>query len=64
MKVKTNIKAGLGGTNHNETLARQAKGLKVHTGVKAGGINNPNHNETLARQAKPEGPHRRQGRHS
>jgi len=35
MKMKTKIKAGGDGTQHNETLAR---GLRVKTAVKAGGI--------------------------
>ena len=40
MKVKTKVKAGELPHNHNETLVRdaaQARGLKVKTGVKAGG---------------------------
>jgi hypothetical protein len=49
MKVKTNIKAGALTANHNETLAREAQGLKVRTGVKAGALT-ANHNETLARE--------------
>ena len=50
MKTKTNIKAGLGGNNHNETLVRrQAKrSLKVKTNLKAGGYI-ANHNQTLVR---------------
>ena len=33
MKIKTNVKAGMGGPkNHNQTM-----GLKVKSGVKAGG---------------------------
>ena len=38
MKVKTSIKAGAITHNHNEALARAARGLKVRTGVKAGEV--------------------------
>ena len=44
--MKTNIKVGGLRMNHNETVA---KGLKVKTNVKAGGITGGNHNETLAK---------------
>jgi hypothetical protein len=44
LKVKTSLKAGLAGANHNETLMR---GLRVRTGIKGGALTN-NHNETLA----------------
>jgi hypothetical protein len=50
MKTKTHIRAGLAGTNHNETLVRDSakgKGLKAKTRVRAGGIRLNNHNETL-----------------
>ena len=58
MQVKTNIKAGDSscsnmscGSNHNETQVwAAARGLKVQTGVKAGGIN-PQHNEAQVRAA-------------
>ena len=49
MQVKTNVKAGRLGGNHNEAQVRAAaRGLKVQTGVKAGGIN-PQHNEAQVR---------------
>jgi hypothetical protein len=50
MRMKTHVRAGLAGANHNETLVRDkgtAKGLKVKTHVRAGGIRLQNHNETL-----------------
>ena len=37
--------------NHNETLVRDSRGLKVKTGVKAGGTTR-NHNETLVRDSR------------
>ena len=66
MKIKTNVKAGasngdvvigstaksggIEGANHNQTVAR---GLKVKTGVKAGGVTlPPNHNQTVSRGLK------------
>jgi len=50
MKTKTHVRAGALTSNHNETLVRdsaKAKGLKVKTRVRAGGIRLQNHNETL-----------------
>src|SRR5262245_53679033 len=49
MRVKTNLKAGVGDPtdNHSEAQVRAA-GLKVQTGVKAGGIA-LNHSEAPAR---------------
>ena len=44
MKVKSNVKAGKLGANHNQT----AKGLRVKSSLKAGGVS-LNHNQTLAR---------------
>ena len=41
MRVKSNVKAGVIGGNHNQTV----KGLKVKSSVKAGGMN-LNHNQT------------------
>jgi hypothetical protein len=52
MKVKTSIKAGGMHRNHNETLIRGTKALKVKTNVKAGGLSGRNHNETLARKTR------------
>jgi hypothetical protein len=51
MQVKTKVKAGLAGFNHNQTLVRDRvprQPLKVKTHVKAGGIMF-NHNQTLVR---------------
>ena len=45
LKVKTSLKAGGIGINHNQTLVR---GLKVKTNVRAGGMT-MNHNQTLVR---------------
>jgi hypothetical protein len=52
MQVKTNVKAGwVIHFNHNGAQVRAAaRGLKVQTGVKAGGIN-PQHNEAQVRAA-------------
>ena len=38
MKIKSNVKAGGQGLQHNQTVSR---GLKVKSGVKAGGIGIP-----------------------
>ena len=51
MKTETNLKAGGLTKNHNETLVRDSRGLKVKTGVKAGGMIS-NHNETLVRDSR------------
>ena len=53
MKVKTHVKAGGVGMNHNQTLLRDRgqaprQGLKVKTHVKAGGVGS-HHNQTLVR---------------
>jgi hypothetical protein len=42
MKVKSSVKAGAQGTQHNQTV----KGLRVKAGVKAGRIVS-NHNQTV-----------------
>jgi hypothetical protein len=52
MKIKTNVKAGGQGVQHNQMVARS---LKVKTTVKAGtptGFPPYNHNQTLARKAR------------
>jgi len=54
MKIKTNVKAGGGWANHNQTVSR---GLKVKTKVEAGFNPQPdpprdNHNQTVARGLK------------
>jgi hypothetical protein len=57
LKVKTHVKAGLGGLNHSQTLVRgtrPATGLKVKTHVKAGGLSS-NHNAILVRSATQKG---------
>ena len=48
MKVKSNVKAGKLGANHNQTASR---GLNVKSGVKAGKLG-LNHNQTVARGAR------------
>jgi hypothetical protein len=48
MKIKTNVKAGSQGIQHNQTIAR---GLKVKSNVKAGG-QGAQHNQTAARGLK------------
>ena len=47
LQVKTHVKAGSKGVQHNQTLVRPTS-LKVKTHVKAGGIGE-NHNATLVR---------------
>jgi hypothetical protein len=55
MKIKSNVKAGGAGVQHNQTISR---GLKVKTNIKAGfEPNKPcegimNHNQTTARSLK------------
>jgi hypothetical protein len=49
MKIKTNVKAGGGWSNHNQTVSR---GLKIRTNVKAGGLPDMNHNQSVARGLK------------
>jgi hypothetical protein len=51
MQVKTKLKSGLSGLNHNQTLVRDQgprQPLKVKTQVKAG-LSSANHNQTLVR---------------
>jgi hypothetical protein len=58
LRVKTNLKAGgviihdVGGSNHNQTLVREAKPLRVKTNIKAGAkhkLADDNHSQTLVR---------------
>src|SRR5260221_407608 len=50
MKVKTNVKASINDTQHNQTVSR---GLKVKSGVQAGLLAGcHNHNQTMARGLK------------
>ena len=53
MKIRTNFKAGALTQNRNQTVAR---GLKVKSGVKAGGVimdpPHANHNQTVSRGLK------------
>jgi hypothetical protein len=40
-------------SNHNQTMVRESKGLRVKTNIKACPANRrPNHNQTLVRDAK------------
>ena len=43
MRIKTNLKAGALGGNHNQTMA---SGLKVKSNVKGGALSD-NHNQTV-----------------
>jgi hypothetical protein len=62
LRVKTNIKAGGRSIQHNQTVARPAKGLRIKTNIKAGigtctkgricTPPDPNHNQTVARAAR------------
>lgn len=49
LKVRTNLKAGRIAFNHNPTVAG---GLRVKSGLKAGGIRLSNHNQTMAGERK------------
>lgn len=53
MKVKSNVKAGGGNTNHNQTVS---KGLRVKSKVKAGdgpdGSGGVNHSQSVSRRAR------------
>ncbi len=37
MKINSNVKAGGLTTNHNQTIKRAGKGLRIKSNVKAGG---------------------------
>lgn len=52
MRIKTDVKAGSLNLNHNQTLARDGKAIRIKSGVKSGsGPTNGviNHNQTFVR---------------
>jgi hypothetical protein len=48
MHVKSGIKAGGIDHQHNQTLVREVKGIRIRSGVKAG-VREPQHNQTIMR---------------
>ena len=52
MKLKSSARVDGTTMNPNEAIASQAKGFRVKTNVKAGGVRLGNHNETLVGQPK------------
>jgi hypothetical protein len=47
IKIKSNVRAGLGGSNHNHNVAK----LTVKTKIRSGGLQAHNHNASLAKLA-------------